>query len=83
VPPELFELKVMVEADGWHEVAALMDTVDRALDPHRQAHDDARRWSVMARLVPGEQSRELLRFIEQCGTSTPAGGAPSADRLTA
>ena len=83
MPPGLFELKVMVEADGWHEVAALMDTVDRALDPHRQAHDSVRRWSVMARLVPGEQSRELLWFIEQCGTSTPAGGAPSADRLTA
>lgn len=80
---ELFELKVMVEADGWHEVAALMDTVDRALDPHRQTHAGARRWSVMARRVPGEQSRELLRFIDQCGASTPDDVVASDDRLTA
>lgn len=79
---ELFELKVMVEAKGWHDVAALMDAVDRALDPHRLAHKGARRWSVMARRVPGEQSRELLRFIDQLGASAPDDVVPDS-RLTA
>lgn len=79
---ELFELKVMVEADGWHEVAALMDTVDRALDPHRQGPDRTRRWSVTARRVPGERSRELLRFIERWAPADDS-GAVSDDRLTA
>lgn len=80
---ELFELKVMVEADDWQEVAALMDTVDRALDPHRQARDGTRRWSVMARRVPGAQSSELLRFIDRCAGPTGDDDAVSDDRLTA
>ncbi len=80
---ELFELKVMIEADGWHEVAALMDAVDRALDPHQQVHDGARRWSVMARRVPDVQSRELLRFIDQCGESTSDDRVVTDGRLTA
>lgn len=82
MPTELFELKVMVEADGWHEVAGLMDTVDRALDPHRDARDGVRRWSVVARQVPDDQTRELLGFIDECGSTAPGGVAPD-DRLTA
>jgi hypothetical protein len=83
VSSELFELKVMVEADDWREVAALMDTVDRALDPHRQVRDGTRRWSVMARRVPGAQSTELLRFIDRYGGPAGDDDAVSDDRLTA
>lgn len=80
---ELFELKVIVEAAGWHEIAPLMDIVDRALDPHRQTADGTRRWSVTARRVPGEQSQELLRFIDRCGRTASGDDAVPADRLTA
>jgi hypothetical protein len=83
VPSELFELKVMIEADGWHEIAALMDSVDRALDPHRQAHEGERRWSVTARRVPDAHSHELLRFLDQCGAPLQEHGIASEDRLTA
>lgn len=83
MPSELFELKVIVEADGWHEVAALMDTVDRALDPHRRVRDGDRRWSVLAARIPEERAQELLRFIDQADGPATGGGTVASDRLTA
>ena len=69
---------MFVEADGWHDVAALMDTVDRALDPHRRTVA-GRRWSVTAARVPDEHRRELTAFL--AGTDAAVDTAP--DRLTA
>lgn len=63
--PELFELKVLVEADGWHDVATLMASVDRALDPHHTAVSGPRRWSVVANRVPAERAGELLDLVDQ------------------
>jgi hypothetical protein len=60
---EVFELKVLVEADDWHDVATLMASVDRALDPHRRASAGERRWSVVAQRLPARRARELLGFI--------------------
>jgi hypothetical protein len=65
VPTELFELKVIVEADGWHDLSGLMTTVDRALDPHRQSCDGGRRWSVVASRLPAGQADDLRRFVDQ------------------
>lgn len=62
--PELFELKVLVEALDWHDVAALMASVDRALDPHQRAMSGARRWSVVANRLPAERAGELLNLVE-------------------
>lgn len=80
----LFELKVLVEADDWHDVAALMASVDRALDPHRQARGGQRRWSVIAGVVPADCASELLWFVEAhdepVATAAPARGAA---RMTA
>lgn len=66
--PELFELKVLVEAHGWHDVAALMASVDRALDPHQAAIPGDRRWSVVANRLPAERADELLDFVDQLDT---------------
>jgi hypothetical protein len=70
-PPELFELKVLVEAHDWHDVATLMASVDRALDPHQTAMSGDRRWSVVANRLPAERAHELLEFL----------GRRSADRV--
>jgi hypothetical protein len=61
--PELFELKVLVEAHDWRDVAALMASVDRALDPHHTAVSGDRRWSVVANRLPADQAHELLQFV--------------------
>ena len=60
---EVFELKVLVEADDWHDVAALMASIDRALDPHQRASDGDRRWSVIANRLPAQRARELLGVV--------------------
>jgi hypothetical protein len=72
--PELFELKVLVEAHDWHDVATLMTSVDRALDPHQAAVSGQRRWSVVANRLPADRAHELLDFVSQ--TSAEAPGAP-------
>jgi hypothetical protein len=63
--PELFELKVLIEAYDWHDVATLMASVDRALDPHQAAVSGERRWSVVANRLPADRAHELLEFIDQ------------------
>jgi hypothetical protein len=60
---ELFELKVLVEAHDWHDVATLMASVDRALDPHQTAVSGNRRWSVVASRLPADRADELLEFV--------------------
>lgn len=65
MPTELFELKVFVEADGWSDVATLMERVDEALEPHRQARDGTRRWSVVADRLHGARREELLAVIAE------------------
>jgi hypothetical protein len=60
---EVFELKVLVEADDWHDVAALIASVDRALDPHQRTGRGDRRWSVIANRLPAPRARELLGFV--------------------
>lgn len=82
MPTELFELKVIVEADGWHDVATLMDSVDRALDPHRHAHATTRRWSVVANRIPTEAGEALLECIADADGEASAGHAASG-RLSA
>lgn len=77
--PELFELKVLVEAHGWHDVAALMASVDRALDPHQSAVSGDRRWSVVANRIPAERADELLEFIDH---QAPADAVPARDDVT-
>lgn len=72
--PELFELKVLVEAHGWHDVAALMSSVDRALDPHQAAIPGDRRWSVVANRIPAERADELLDLVDQLDVQEPAAG---------
>ena len=69
---ELFELKVIVEADGWHDVAALMAAVDRALDPHQAAGSGDRRWSVMADRLSDERAGELRAFIDELDAGASA-----------
>ena len=76
--PELFELKVLVEAYDWHDVAALMASVDRALDPHQAAASGQRRWSVVANRLPAEHAQELLEFLDR----GPAEVAPRGSRDT-
>jgi hypothetical protein len=65
VPTELFELKVIVEADDWRDVATMMSSVDDALEPHRDDRVSGRRWSVVARLLPDGQAEALRWFLEQ------------------
>lgn len=77
MPTELFELKVFVEADGWSDVATLMERVDEALEPHRQARGGTRRWSVVANRLHGARREELLAVI--AGLDPPG----PADRMTA
>ncbi len=72
-PSDLYELKVIVEADDWHDVSVLMASVDRALDPHHRQRGHSRRWSVVANRVAEGQARELLWFLEQFGGQAPAG----------
>lgn len=60
---EIFELKVLVEAEDWHDVASLMASVDRALDPHHRVRSGDRRWSVVAQRLPAWHARELLGFV--------------------
>jgi hypothetical protein len=67
--PELFELKVLVEAYDWHDVATLMASVDRALDPHQAAVSGERRWSVVANRLPADRAHELLEFVDQQETT--------------
>jgi hypothetical protein len=75
--PELFELKVLVEAHDWHDVATLMASVDRALDPHQTAVSGQRRWSVVANRLPADRAHELLEFVDQHEpTDTPAAAQP-------
>jgi hypothetical protein len=81
VPSELFELKVIVEADGWHDIAELMESVDRALDPHRRARGGSRRWSVIANRLPGATSADLLSVVDDSTGVDGTAGTP--DRLTA
>lgn len=70
-PPELFELKVLVEAYDWRDVAALMASVDRALDPHHIAVSGDRRWSVVANRVPADRANELLDFLGRGSPEAP------------
>lgn len=74
----LFELKVIVEADGWHDVSTLMATVDEALAQHRRSRDSTRRWSVVAAPLPPAQARELLWFITDGDDATDAHADPLA-----
>ena len=76
--PELFELKVIVEADGWRDVAAVMASVDEALEPHRDGRPGDRRWSVVAAPLPEGRAQELRWFVEQhdAGAADP----PASDR---
>lgn len=60
---QLFELKVFVEADDWRDVATLVTSVDRALDPHHRRTDGNRRWSVVANRVPGGEADALLSLV--------------------
>lgn len=78
---ELFELKVIVEADGWHDVAAVMASVDEALEPHHDGRPGGRRWSVVAAPLPEGRAQELLWFIDRsdAGASEPA----TSDRMSA
>lgn len=79
--PQLFELKVIVEADGWHDVAALVASVDEALEPHRDGRTGDRRWSVVAAPLPEGRARELRWFVEDADAHA---GEPSAtDRMSA
>ena len=71
-PPELFELKVLVEAHDWHDVAALMASVDRALDPHQTAMSGDRRWSVVANRLPANRAHELLEFLDRWSAASVA-----------
>lgn len=74
MPSDVFELKVLVEASDWRDVAALMSSVDRALDPHEHGAMPGRRWSVVASRLADEPARELLAFVGQLATTdTPAG----------
>jgi hypothetical protein len=70
--PELYELKVLVEAHGWHDVATLMSSVDRALDPHQAAIPGDRRWSVVANRIPAERADELLDLVDQLDVQEPS-----------
>jgi hypothetical protein len=79
--PELFELKVIVEADGWRDVAAVMATVDEALEPHRDGRPGGRRWSVVAAPLPAGRARELRWFVEEADGRT--GEPPATDRMSA
>ena len=76
--PELFELKVLVEAHDWHDVATLMASVDRALDPHQAAVSGQRRWSVVANRLPADRAHELLDFVGQ--SAAEAADARSAEQ---
>lgn len=67
MPTTLFELKVIVEADGWRDVSMLIDAVDHALEPHRSGREGGRQWSVVASPLPAERADELLWFIEGSG----------------
>lgn len=78
---ELFELKVIVEADGWRDLSGLMAAVDDALEPHRLTSERGRRWSVVAARLPADHARELLWFIDECNDLEPT-EAP-ADRMSA
>jgi hypothetical protein len=80
VASELFELKVIVEADGWHDIAELMDGVDRALDPHRRARGGTRRWSVVATRLPTTEGAELLAAVDD---DEEGDAAVATDRLSA
>lgn len=75
----LFELRVIVEADGWRDVSTLVDAVDGALERHRPGRDDGRRWSVVASPLPAERAGELLWFIDRYDES----GDDGPDQLTA
>lgn len=80
-PSDLYELKVIIEADGWHEMATLMACVDRALDPHVRRRGGSRRWSVIANRLSAGKAHELLWCVEQDerpGSGDPAGGRMSA-----
>lgn len=81
MPTELFELKVLVEAEGWDDLSSLMATVDHALEPHRQSRDGGRRWSVVASRLPDGHARDLLWFIDQC--DEPTAVEPGVDRMSA
>jgi hypothetical protein len=72
VASELFELKVIVEADGWHDIAELMDGVDRALDPHRRARGGTR--------LPTTEGAELLAAVDD---DEEGDAAVATDRLSA
>lgn len=72
---DLFELKVIVEADGWRDVAALMAAVDRALDPHQAAQSRERRWSVIADRLSDERAGELRALIDELDAGASAGVA--------
>ncbi len=77
-PSELFELKVIVEADGWHDIAAVMTSVDEALELHRDGRPGGRRWSVVASPLPAGRAQELLWFVD--GPDTDAGPATDGRR---
>ena len=82
--PELFELKVLVEADGWHDVAALMASVDRALDPHHDTMPGDRRWSVVAERLPLDRAGELLDLLDHVDPRmTPTTGDDDVSRAGA
>lgn len=80
--PELFELKVLVEAHDWHDVATLMASVDRALDPHQTAVSGQRRWSVVANRLPADRAQELLEFLAEL-PDVRASERPQPSRRTA
>lgn len=81
VSSELFELKVIVEADGWHDVAAVMASVEEALEPHRDGRPGGRRWSVVAGPLREDRAQELLWFIDQ--SDPGASGSGASGRMSA
>lgn len=80
---ELFELKVIVEAGGWHDIAAVMASVEEALEPHRDSRPGGRRWSVVAAPLHEGRARELLWFIDQPDIEADASGTTGSDRMSA
>lgn len=64
MPTELYELKVLVEADDWRDLSDVMATVDDALEPHRRSARGARRWSVVASRLPAGTTQDLLWFLK-------------------
>lgn len=68
---DLFELRVLVEATDWHDVATLMSDVERAIDPHHVRAGEDRRWSVVANRLSAQQAAELRTFLDERARAAP------------